>query len=267
MIINNSRLIDVSNVSKFAWSELRRFHNSQYCCNKIIDLHSVPSKHWKNAEKQAQQIRVCLAQAYEYYQAAEAVSLATKPTLLYYSIMHLALAEVLMKQSGDSSLDRARMEHRHHGLTANISGRFSPNLDLHNASERLRAEPMIWDSGKRRGTFELWHRTSRELPILGEWESRPHQQRGYRTVLGAADKRLPLVPESGLSLWDCIINLPCMFTHLAAENILPNYTRATCKRIDLDDGYELLSSSILTPMIYLNPYIVKLRSILKCLKD
>ena len=144
-----------------------------------------------------------------------------------------------MKQSGDSSLDRARAEHRHHGLTANIIGRFSPNLDLETASKRLRAEPMIWESGERRGTFELWHRTSRELPILGEWESQPHQQRGYRVVLSAGDKRLPLVPKSGLSLWDCLINLPCMSTHLETENIPPNYTRASCKRVDLDDGYQL----------------------------
>jgi len=153
--------------------------------------------------------------------------------------MNLVISEILLKQSGDSSLDRARMEHRHHGLIANINGRFDPNMDLESSSKRLRAEPMTWDSGERRGTFELWHQTSRELPILGEWESRPHQQKGYRIVLNAGDKRLPLVPRSGLSLWDCLINLPTLFTHLAAENISPNYTRASCKRVDLDDGYEL----------------------------
>lgn len=240
MIIDSGQTIQTSDVTKFSWNGLRRFHNQKYCSDKLAHIHNIDSKHKKNVNKQSQKIRVCLAQAYEYYQASHAVTLATRPTLLYYSIMHLALAEVLMKHTGDGSLDRARQEHRHHGLTANITGKFNPDLSLETSSRRLRAEPTIWTCEERRGTFELWHRTSREMPILGEWESQKVQQHGYRLVMKADDKRLPLVPASGLSLWDCLINLPCMLTHLMTEDILPNYARARCKKIDLDDETKLI---------------------------
>jgi hypothetical protein len=79
--------------------------------------------------------------------------------------MSLALAEILFKQDGNSSLDKARGEHRHHGLSMTV-GSIPRGADLPTSAAQLRAVPMQVD-GTRKGTFELWHRSSREHPVGG----------------------------------------------------------------------------------------------------
>ena len=168
MIIKKASLIPSDNLSKTCWARIRRFHNVSFVVECIRELHSIPKKQEANARKQAEQIRYCLIQAKEYFDASLAVTLATKPVLLYYSTMSLALAEILLKQDGMSSLDKARGEHAHHGLELRID----PSNKEHDHSLRstagsLRAVPPSCN-GKRFGTFELWHRSSRELPHCGE---------------------------------------------------------------------------------------------------
>src|SRR5215208_6441303 len=120
MILRATRTTPSGDLAAFAWSGLRRFHDEIFVKNQLIGLHQIGKKHHPNAEKQARQIRYCLMQAKEYAEAAERVSLVTKPTLAYYSTMCLALAEVLLKQDGMSSLDKAREQHKHHGLHFHI---------------------------------------------------------------------------------------------------------------------------------------------------
>ena len=107
MIITNAARLSVRDPERFSWGELRRFHNVEAVQTLISDIHKAPRSD-PNVKKQATQIRYCLQQAREYFDSAKAVSLVTKPVLLYYSIMNLALAEVLLKQDGNSSLDKAR---------------------------------------------------------------------------------------------------------------------------------------------------------------
>src|SRR5215469_15549569 len=140
MIISSTTQISNTDLERFGWTGLRRFHNVEVVQTAISDLHKV-SRNNPNVKKQATQIRYCLQQAREYFDAAKVVSLATKPTLLYYSIMNLALAEILVKQDGNSSLDKAREQHRHHGLTFQFTsqGRQASGLGKHAGS--LRARP------------------------------------------------------------------------------------------------------------------------------
>jgi hypothetical protein len=171
MIIKKASLIPSDNLPKTCWAGIRRFHNVSFVFECIRELHSIPKKQEANARKQAEQIRYCLIQAKEYFDASLAVTLATKPVLLYYSIMSLALAEILLKQDGMSSLDKARGEHAHHGLELRIDpSNKEHDLELHSlrsTAGSLRAVPPS-RNGKRFGTFELWHRSSRELPLCGE---------------------------------------------------------------------------------------------------
>jgi hypothetical protein len=147
-----------------------------------------PPKWRDHVRKQAQQLRYCLIQAREYFSAAGSVSIATKPNLLYYGTMSLALAEILFKQSGDSSLDKARSEHRHHGLSMRAGGvPRGANLEL--SASHIRAIPLNVD-GRRKGTFELWHQSSREHPLAGFLTR--HLAGGgstttFQVLLGAAD--------------------------------------------------------------------------------
>jgi len=156
-------------------------------------------------------------QAKEYYDAAHSVSLATKPVLLYYCTMSLALAEILFKQDGGSSLDKARGENAHHGLTFQINSTARKNQSFINVTNSLRAIPMSI-SGKRSGTFELWHSSSREYPILGELQIANTgdyaSNLSYAAILKADDIMLPKMPIRGLSLLDCVQRLPVMFSYL-----------------------------------------------------
>jgi hypothetical protein len=106
VIIENSRKVRTADPAGFAWAGLRRFQNVDLVTGAIVKLHNVEAKQQKNANKQAHQLRYCLIQAREYFAAATSVSLATKPNLLYYGTMSLALAEMLFKQTGESTLSR-----------------------------------------------------------------------------------------------------------------------------------------------------------------
>ena len=82
MIITSGSIINSTGITRTCWNGIRRFHNVTFVADLICKLHSV--KKDKNIIKQAEQIKYCLIQAKEYYDAAQAVSLATKPVLMYY---------------------------------------------------------------------------------------------------------------------------------------------------------------------------------------
>lgn len=120
MIITSASPFTSEDIPSYCWSRLRQFHNTEWVTEQLIRLHKVDKGQYNNVKKQAQQIKYCLIQAKEYYEAARIVSLATKPVLMYYCIMSLALAEILLKQDGRSSLDVARGDNAHHGLIVKV---------------------------------------------------------------------------------------------------------------------------------------------------
>jgi hypothetical protein len=232
MVITDLRAIRVSDPAAYAWAGLRRFQEVGFVTSRIMEVHQLADKHRPNAEKQAAQIRYCLTQAREYFTAARAVSLATKPNLLYYGTMSLALAEILLKKTGDSSLDRARAMHRHHGLSFVETLPSRANIfDLVTASSNLRALPHEI-KGARVGTFELWHSAAREWPLGGIL--RVQEDEGgierFTMLLGPRDERLPLLPTGGLSLLDCFKGLPRMADFVAEEGVTPTIARCKIER-------------------------------------
>ena len=240
MIANTGSEFRSNDIAKYAWSGLKKFQNRVLTEAALIKLHSVPRKHFKNAEKQADQIRYCLIQAHEYQIAANAVSFTTKPLLIYYSIMNLALAEILFKQSGASSLDAARKQHAHHGLVLKPGDAARPAGDLTVSATKLRAEPHIQSGGGRFGTFELWHRSARETPICGDFYrdvALGRAVRGTSAIYAGHDLELPALPISGISLLDCYRALPSMYDFLGSQSIVPSCVRATAAvRQDTNSG-------------------------------
>ncbi len=226
MIITASKLVRGHDIAGFAWSSLRRFLNVQHVEQQITDLHKLPKSQRQNARKQAQQVRYCLMQAREYAEAADRVSLVTKPTLLYYSTMCLALAEVLLKHSGDSSLDRARETHRHHGLTFHVGALPREQQDLQTTANGLLAKP-AFNASERFGTFELWHRSCRFTPVPGMKTQRAGngQTTGFSAILAPEDSRLPLVPKKGLTLMEVMKMLPSLMDHLGQYGIHADLVR------------------------------------------
>jgi hypothetical protein len=226
MILYTALMIRSRDMSRYAWAGLRRFQNVSFVEEKICDLHALAKGQRQNARKQARQIKYTLVQAEEYFEASMSVSLATKPTLLYYSIMSLALAEILLKQTGESSLDRARAEHRHHGLEFRvIDGRQG---DLKASSSSLVAKPLIrTGTGERSGTFELWHRSCREAPLCGMLTTRQSggSAHSFTAIMTAADDRLPLFPSSGMSFYECLCHIPGMMEFLESYHLTPKIVR------------------------------------------
>jgi len=232
MIITNAARLSVRDPERFSWGELRRFHNVEAVQTLISDIHKAPRSD-PNVKKQATQIRYCLQQAREYFDSAKAVSLVTKPVLLYYSIMNLALAEVLLKQDGNSSLDKAREQHRHHGLTFEFADHGRQALPLAKHAGAIRACPAIrpvkW-APERFGTFELWHRSCRPLPLVGmvtEFAPSNLSLSKFEVLSTPDEERPPLLPELGITLLECFRLQPNLERFLYNDGIKSDLVRAT----------------------------------------
>jgi hypothetical protein len=226
MIWEAAREVFTSDPEAYAWANLRKYQNVAFVEDRIRHFH--PDASPQNARKQARQLRYCLIQAREYFTAAKAVTLATKPTLQYYGIMSLALAEILFKQSGDSSLDRARQHHRHHGLLFRESVR-SDHSDLASAATALRAIPHIDSNKERRGTFELWHRTCQDTPLVGDVHD--NVSGGIRMlscgiVLSPDNVPLRQISSNGVDFLSCLRASPGMAEHLDGHGVGPGVLRA-----------------------------------------
>ena len=236
---------------KTCWSRIRRFHNVAFVKTLLCKLHDVPRGQEKNVQKQAEQLRYCLIQAKEYYDAAQSVSLATKPVLMYYSIMSLALAEILLKHDGRSSLDKAPGENAHHGLRFHIDPpEIAGDQALHNIAQRFRATPLIKNKGKRFGTFELWHISSRELPILGELvgiSSIGTTTKRHALIMNATDRSLPKLPASGVTLLDCLRYMPSTYSFLGYNNIIPYIVRAKIQLTVNDSAHQNTYNIVIHP--------------------
>lgn len=146
----------------FAQHRLRLYRNPGFTAEQIVRRHSLAARHHEAAKKQANEIRACLCQAQEYFDAAKAVSQATRPLQLYYGLMSLALACVLMKKDASSRLSRLRERHNGHGLSLSLAGDVSRTVALGDIASRLRAVPQVNASGPY-GTFEVWRDSARDL--------------------------------------------------------------------------------------------------------
>jgi hypothetical protein len=241
MRILQSSEINSVDVKHFAWTGLRRFQNVIFTEQKLIQYQNPPDSQKRNIRKQATQIRYCLNQAEEYFRAASSVSISTKPLLLYYGAMSLALAEILIKQSGGSSLDRARGQHAHHGLDLRCDANPSTLEDLRDSASSIRAVPLQKGSGERFGTFELWHRTSRETPHSGIktviFENNTAQSQVESLAIGN-DERPELLRGQGVTLLDCFRNIPDMYHFMYQCGIVPEIVRG---KVELTIDHRLKS--------------------------
>lgn len=239
MVLSQCSSIPSSDLHRFAWSGLRRFHHAPSVVDMLVDLHSISNKNKNNALKQANQIRHCLIQSREYYDASAATTLSTRPLLLYYSIMSLALAQILFAGTGADSLDAARGEHAHHGLLFGVSQIQNGLYDLPTLASALVAKPMMVGD-KRRGTFELWHNLSREDPISGKFRS--DAGNGGGTVMDAhvyfagSDVRMGYLPQRGMSLLECLQGTPGMMQWLWNHNIASENVRGQIEGKLSQDG-------------------------------
>jgi hypothetical protein len=198
-----------------------------------MQLHKLPAKQRTNATSQASQIRFCLTQAQEYFASAEGASLATRPLLLYYALMSLALAEILVKGSGDDRLSRLRQEHPAHGLSLAVDGEIGKGAPLGLVLQRIRSVPQLRAMNIAFGTFEVWRRQMRESPVpveVSETLGNGSGTRGYVAGFAALDTPPQQILGTGLTLGAAIASLPQLRQVLVNLGVESPCVRATVKQ-------------------------------------
>ena len=230
MVITDVAGIDDVDEREFAWFKLRAFQDTEWAADHLCRLHMLPTSARPNARRMAEQVRVCLLQAQEYFEAARHATLATRPVLLYYGMMSFAIAEVLVKQDGESRIERLREKHNAHGLKLSVDGKIDSTVPLKDLGLRLHALPQTNSAG-RFGTFEVWRRSVRESPVpakfTGIYPAAGGSQSGPRVAFKGTDVEQAHLPDSGHSLLSALRVLPQLEATLAQFNLNASLIRAT----------------------------------------
>ncbi|PAR45090.1 YaaC family protein [Vibrio metoecus] len=116
--------ITCENTYEESWRRLLEFANVELAVEAIGSIHGEPNKSTlANYKKQAEQARVALLQAKEYFEAAKVSSLYTQPNHLYYGSVALSTACMLIRGDGRKSLDYLRQDSKNssHGLDFTFS--------------------------------------------------------------------------------------------------------------------------------------------------
>lgn len=158
--------ITTPDVHRETWRRLREFANPEFATEVIASIHGAAKTNRTSADyrKQAEQVRAAILQASEYFDAARTSSLVTSPNHVYYGLVSLASAVMLLLGDGEASFDFLRKEaaNRHHGLE--FSQAFS-------ASDARRGLALLERSRVRvssRGHFANWYcRLPRRTPLVG----------------------------------------------------------------------------------------------------
>lgn len=120
-----SEWITTENIPTEAWRRVLEFANIDFAIDAITHRHGSPANKSikEDYKKQAEQIRVSILQSKEYFEAASSASLFTSPNHLYYGMVSLAAAIMLIWGSGEESLDYLRKDkqNRAHGLIFNTA--------------------------------------------------------------------------------------------------------------------------------------------------
>lgn len=167
--------ITTANVSSEAWRYVMEFANLDLALDALALRHGKPTRDQKrNFRKQAQQIRAALIQASEYFDAARTASLATSPNHLYYGMVSLSTAIMLLYGDGDKSLDRLRKlkASNHHGLD------FTTNATATNCHQGMLLLKESRVTPRANGHFLNWYST---LPTHVPLYSQVSFQRGRMT--------------------------------------------------------------------------------------
>lgn len=250
MIISSVKTINSQSASSYAWMRISQFQNTEFTADVIKKLHNLNTNQLLNARKQAEEIKFCLTQAKEYYDAAKNVTLATRPVLLYYAIMSLALSEILLKQTADSRLEKLRENHNNHGLQLSILDKPLPSHEFIKAASLLVTKQQLRGTNNLVGTFEIWRRSAREYPVGGIQTtnfSNGTTQSGYGLLLIPSDEPPPPIKKDGISLLDCFVELPYMQEVLNMANSSTKLVRANLKSLQHEQSGDPILTAIIQP--------------------
>lgn len=219
-----------TDLAKVAWEEMAQFTNVDWTADALKKKNKIKgNKHAQNLKKQASQMRNCLDLSKEYLLAAKTVSMATRPVLAYYGVMHLALSQMLWGGNGAYSLDQLRKTDRHHGLIfTNSKTNNDPWIDQ---ADSLKAEVALHND-QPRGTFPRWHELSRHLGVLGRTTKSQEgvQAQSFGSILLNHDLPPKSLASSELTLLECMKMMPSMIDFLWDRGIASNLIRGSVEK-------------------------------------
>lgn len=165
--------IVTDNIYTETWRRLLEFANLELTIEELERRHgAATTKSIKqNYIKQANQARVCVLQAKEYFDAARASSLFTSPNHAYYGAIALSSLILLIVGDGTKSLDYLRLDNRnnHHGLD------LTTGCSAHTAAKGFTLLQQTQVQILPHGHFGNWYRT---LPPRGIVYAHTHINRG-----------------------------------------------------------------------------------------
>ncbi len=109
-------IINEHNAYDYVWRRLQQYHDIERTTDLIISRFNYDPKHKKNIKKKAEQISVCLMQAYEFSKSAQISSIATKGLQAYYSLTALINIQILWFGDYKVDLDNRDSRYSSHGL-------------------------------------------------------------------------------------------------------------------------------------------------------
>jgi len=224
------RYLPTTNPEGFIRSGLARYANVDAVTERLMERFKLSKDDRRNARKQATELGFCLRQAQEYLDAAEDRTLATKPVLLYYATVSLALAEILWKGEGDHRIEKLRSEHGGHGLE--FAGQNVP-VNEQAAGARLLCAKMRGPVGKRTGTFGVWHRFARTQQLVGIEREQFLSGQGVaspKVLLMPHDEQIPELPLTGITLLECALKTPTLPDYVRALGLRSRLLRSTMSR-------------------------------------
>ncbi|MCA3357294.1 MAG: hypothetical protein ING02_04820 [Roseomonas sp.] len=208
------RWIATDNIYAATWRELFDYTNNDLTVKKLIKRHGEPKSAGDKANyfKQANQARVCVLQAKEYMDAAQASSIFTSPNHIYYSIYALASLMMLIMGDGTKSLDYLRKDrnNRNHGLS------FMTHCGLKNASVDVNLLKLSSVAISEHGHFPNWYKSlpnRQSVYAIFERTMGGFLARGMHAVGGST-----LAPISSISdkRWS-LLNLLSLFPDLDSD--------------------------------------------------
>ena len=111
---------------------------------------------------------------------------------------------------------------------------YRSDLPLTQAAGALIAKPTEDANGIRKGKFELWHRSSRHLPIVGEYKERRADGTEISRkaiVLKESDERLRQLPAKDINLLECFQMLPGLITKMPFHKIPRKLVRGSVSHL------------------------------------
>ncbi|NJD91208.1 MAG: hypothetical protein FIA91_06805 [Geobacter sp.] len=223
--------ITCENTHEESWRRLLEYANVDLAIEAIESIHGKSTPQIKaNYKKQAEQARVSLLQAKEYFEAARSSSLFTQPNHLYYGAVALSTACMLIRGDGSKSLDflRNNSKNSHHGLD------FTFSSDQKAAKQGIKLLENSYVKICPNGHFSNWYSTLIEQQDVGALHTRVMNGHSTSNLEVVGKYNIPKFNElinAKYSL-DCIIKrLPDLQSELGRYGLHSNSVRGEHKII------------------------------------